>query len=138
MKQRAISLVLLLGFAVPAIAKTHDDIFNVPCKLLWPAVKDTLRNSGKYGIIGIDNGEMTASYNIGGFLGGKRINSLVLNSVSANSCDMRVQTAYSGIIHNDAGDFRKRVEESLSRQPQGASAAADPNSSAPIAEKAGQ
>jgi hypothetical protein len=38
--------------------------------VLWPAVKDTPRNSGKYGILGIDNTEMTASFVIGGTLGG--------------------------------------------------------------------
>jgi hypothetical protein len=43
-------------------------------------VKDALRNSGKYGILGIDNTEMTASFVIGGTLSGKRINSLVLNA----------------------------------------------------------
>src|SRR6185437_7043514 len=87
-------------------------MFEVSCDVLWPAVKDTLRNSGKYGIIGIDNTEMTASYNIGGFLTGKRINSLVLNS-KGKSCEMQVQTSYSGLVNNDEGDFKKRVEESL-------------------------
>ena len=110
--KRFVLLILLLTLALPALAKTHKDVYNVPCSVLWPAVKDTLRNSGKYGIIGIDNEEMTASYNIGGTLGGKRTNSVVLNS-KENSCEMQVQTAYSGITHDDAGDLKKRVDESL-------------------------
>jgi hypothetical protein len=113
MKQ-LLALLLLLTLISPAFAKTHKDMFNVPCNELWPAVKDALRNSGYYGIIGIDNTEMTASYNIGGALGGKRINSLVLNS-QGNSCEMQVQTAYSGVIHNDEGDLKKRVEASLAK-----------------------
>jgi hypothetical protein len=100
---------------VSAFGKTHSDLYPVACSELWPAVKDTLRNSGKYGIIGVDNAEMTASYNIGGGLGGKRINSVVLNSKGASSCELQTQTAYSGLGHNDAGDFKKRVEESLAK-----------------------
>ena len=113
MKQ-ILAVFLLLTFGFPALAKTHKDMFDVPCSTLWPAVKDALRNSGKYGIIGIDSTEMTASYNIGGFMGGKRINSLVLNS-QGDKCEMQVQTAYSGVVHNDEGDLRKRVEESLAK-----------------------
>ena len=113
MKRYALA-VLLPFLAASAFAKTHSDIYNVPCNVLWPAVKDTLRNSGKYGIIGIDNTEMTASYNIGGALGGKRINSLVLNT-KENSCELQVQTSYSGLTHDDAGDFKKRVDESLAK-----------------------
>jgi hypothetical protein len=106
--------MLLLVLAAPGFAKTHKDVFDVPCNILWPAVKDTLRNSGKYGIIGIDNSEMTASYNMGGNLTGKRINSIVLNS-SGNGCEMQVQTAFSGLVNNDVGDMKKRVQESLEK-----------------------
>jgi len=113
MKQ-SIIVIVLLAIAVPAFAKTHHEIFNVPCSELWPAVKDTLRNSGKYGIIGIDNNEMTASYNMGGNLTGKRINSLVLNSQGGN-CELQVQTAFSGLVNNDEGDLKKRVDDSLAK-----------------------
>jgi hypothetical protein len=57
---------------------------------------------------------MTASYNIGGTLGGKRTNSLVLNG-KENNCEMQIQTAYSGLEHNDAADLKKRVDESLAK-----------------------
>ncbi len=91
---RLMSVILVLTVTVPGFAKTHKDMFEVPCAVLWPAVKDTLRNSGKYGIIGIDNSEMTASYNIGGFLTGKRINSLVLKLKEiAAKCRSRHPTA---------------------------------------------
>jgi hypothetical protein len=109
-------VILLLPLAVPGFASTHKELYKVPCSVLWPALKDTLRNSGKYGIIGIDNTEMTASYNIGGNLTGKRINSAVLNNKdNGNSCELQVQTAYSGLINNDAGDLKKRVDESLAK-----------------------
>lgn len=47
--------LLLSSLVIPAFGKTHKDVFDVPCATLWPAVKDVLRNSGKYGIIGIDS-----------------------------------------------------------------------------------
>jgi hypothetical protein len=123
MKRIVMAVLLLFAFVVPMAGKTHKEIYNVPCGTLWPAVKDVLRNSGKYGIIGIDSTEMTASYNIGGSLGGKRINSLVLNTQGTN-CEMQVQTAFSGLAHDDAGDFKKRVDEALAKQQAAAAAAA--------------
>ena len=115
MKRVVISILLLLT-AVPALASTHKDVFSVSCNELWRAVKDTLRNSGKYGIIAIDNSEMTASYNMGGNLMAKRVNSAVLNSKdNGANCELQVQTAYSGLGNNDAGDFKKRVDASLSK-----------------------
>lgn len=118
MKHISLTLIIVLVLAsmtLPAFGKTHKDVFEVPCTTLWPAVKDVLRNSGKYGIIGIDSQEMTASYNIGGTLGGKRINSLVLNA-QGEKCELQVQTAFSGMIHDDYGDLKKRVDESLAKQ----------------------
>ena len=114
--KRTVVTILLLLTAIPALASTHKDVINVPCNELWRAVKDTLRNSGKYGIIAIDNAEMTASYNMGGNLMAKRVNSAVLNSKdNGANCELQVQTAYSGIGNNDAGDFKKRVEASLAK-----------------------
>lgn len=114
MKRIVVVALLVLSVAMPSFCKTHKEMYSVPCSVLWPAVKDALRNSGKYGILGIDGNEMTASFVIGGTLGGKRINSVVLNG-KGESCEMQVQTAYSGLAHNDAGDFKKRVDESLAR-----------------------
>jgi hypothetical protein len=114
MRRFAVAFVTLVIVAGPSFAKTHSDMYSVPCSVLWPAVKDTLRNSGKYGIIGIDNTELTASFNIGGTLAGKRVNSVVLN-VKGDSCEMQVQSAYSGFANNDAGDFKKRVDKSLAQ-----------------------
>jgi hypothetical protein len=115
MKRLVVSILLALT-SVPVFASTHKDVLNVPCNELWRAVKDTLRNSGKYGIIAIDNNEMTASYNMGGNLTAKRTNSAVLNSKdNGANCELQVQTAFSGLVNNDSGDFKKRVEESLAK-----------------------
>jgi hypothetical protein len=114
--KRILLLVLLLFVGVQAFASTHKELYNVPCNTLWRALKDTLRNSGKYGIISITDSELTASYNIGGNLTGKRVNSAVLNPKDDGAnCEMQVQTAYSGLVNNDAGDLKKRVDDSLAK-----------------------
>jgi hypothetical protein len=112
--KRIVTSILFLSLAAPSFATTHKDVFNVPCNELWRALKDTLKNSGKYGIIGLNDSEMTASYNIGGNLTGKRVNSAVLNSKdNGASCELQVQTAFSGLVNNDAGDLKSRVTDSL-------------------------
>jgi hypothetical protein len=40
---------------------------------------------------------------------------------------MQIQTAYSGLGNNDAGDFKKRVDESLAKQKPAASPEAAPS-----------
>jgi hypothetical protein len=110
-----IVLVALMSLilAAPAFGKTYRDVFPVPCSELWPAVKDTLKNSGKYGIIKIDNTEMSASYSIGAVGAwdlASGANSVVLNS-QGTSCEMQTQTSFARL----ARDFRKRVEASLAK-----------------------
>jgi hypothetical protein len=128
--KRLAVVTLILAAALPAIAKTHKDQYTIPCSTLWPAVKDTVRNSGKYGIISITNDEMTASYNIGGNLTGKRINTVLLNP-QGTGCEMQIQTAYSGLVNNDASDFKKRVDESLIKLQGSQPAAAAPAGATP-------
>jgi hypothetical protein len=114
--KRIVVTILLALTAIPAFSSTHKDTLNVSCNELWRAVKDTLRNSGKYGIIAIDDKELTASYNIGGNLTGKRVNSAVLNDQNNGAgCELQVQTAFSGLANNDYGDFKKRVDDSLTK-----------------------
>jgi hypothetical protein len=115
MKPLVIS-VIALAISAPAFAKTHKDDYGISCKTLWQAVHDVVRNSGKYGILSINDEEMQASYNIGGNLTGKRTNTVLLNPKGDNACEMQIQTAYSGLVNNDAADFKKRVDESLAKQ----------------------
>ena len=77
----------LLAIPTTSHAKTHKDNYAISCTALWPAVKDTLRNSGKYGILSIDASEMTASYIMGGNISAKRINSVVLNTQGSRMRD---------------------------------------------------
>jgi hypothetical protein len=114
MKRFAVTVMMLLIVA-PSFAKMHKEMYPVQCNILWSAVKDTLRNSGKYAILGLENSEMTASFLIGSTFSGKRVNSVVLNA-DGDRCELQVQSTYSGLTHQDAGDFKKRVDASLSKQ----------------------
>jgi len=97
MRRLAMVAVMLLVVIGPSFAKMHKDMYSVPCSTLWPAVKDTLRNSGKYGILGMVESEMTATYSMGiGSIGQKRTNTVVLNAKGDTSCEMVIQSGYSG------------------------------------------
>jgi hypothetical protein len=109
----AIVAVWSLSLALPALCNTHKDTYPVPCSELWAAVKDTLRNSGNYGIVSTDEAGMTASYTVGNTLR-QRTNSVVLNS-QGTGCEMQVQSTYRGLAHDDAGDFKNRVDQSLAK-----------------------
>ena len=107
--------ILLVIVAAPVSAKTHREMYPYPCAKVWAAVKDTLRNSGKYGILSINNEEMVASYKISGnFMVNPRTNSAVLNT-KGEQCEMQLQTESSGLPTNDEGNFKKRVDESMSK-----------------------
>ncbi|HKN73428.1 MAG TPA: hypothetical protein VJX30_20510 [Terriglobales bacterium] len=120
-----VTLMLLIG-AGPSFAKMRKDLYSVPCSVLWPTVKDTVRNSGNYAILMIDETEMIASFAIG--MGQSiRIDSAVLNA-QGDTCELRVQPLYEGTpFSDDGGDFKKRVDKALTQlQPSQPPAPAKP------------
>jgi hypothetical protein len=120
MKTRLVVVALLtLALAVLAFGKTYKSTYPVPCGEVWPAVKDTLSNPDNYSVLKSDDAQMTASYNVkhsahvtitGTFT--QRTNKVTLVS-KGTGCDMQVVSNFSGWEHNDKGDFKKRVDESL-------------------------
>jgi len=56
---------MLVMIAGPLFATTRKDTYDMTCNTLWPAVKGTVRNSGDYAVVFIDNDEMIASFAIG-------------------------------------------------------------------------
>ena len=109
----AVVAFLLLTLVAPTFGNAHKDTYSVPCSELWAAVKDTLKNSGNYGILASDDAAMTASYTVGYSLR-QKANSILLKA-QGTGCEMQVQSAYRGLAHDDAGDFKKRVDESLAK-----------------------
>ncbi len=120
MRSLAVALIALT-IALPAFGKTHKDTYPMPCNELWPAVQDTLSNPDNYAIQNKNDALMTASYNvkhaahvtITGALT-QRTNQVTLVS-KGTGCEMQVISNYSGFEHNDSGDFKTRVDQSLAK-----------------------
>lgn len=125
MKTRLVFVALLsLALALPAFgagSKTYKTTYPVPCSELWSAVKVALGNPDNYKDVQSDEDKMTADYNvkhsihwsvIGAINQGKNHVSL---SPIGTTCEMGVVSMYSGLSHNDQGDFKKRVDEALAK-----------------------
>ena len=127
MTKTRLGLVALLSLALtlPAFAvgkKAYKNTFPVPCSELWSAVKVALANPDNYKDVQSDDEKMAANYNVkhsihwsvtGAINQGK--NEVTLSPIGA-TCEMSVMSMYSGLSHNDQGDFKKRVEEALAKQ----------------------
>jgi hypothetical protein len=131
MKSTFIVLILFV-LVVPAFGNTHKDTYPVPCSELWPAVKDTLKSSN-YGVLASDDTAMTASYTVGYSIR-QRANTVALVTQGSN-CEMQVNSAYRGLAHDDAGDFKARVDQSLAKlkasATTGATTTPQPDAAAP-------
>ena len=110
MKRVASVTLMLLILGGPLFATTRKDIYEMTCSALWPAVKGTVRNSGDYAVVFIDNDEMIASFAIGAGQG-LRIGSAVLNP-KGDTCEMQVQV-HGQAFMDDTGSFKKRVDATL-------------------------
>ena len=116
-----VAAFILSTFALPAFSGTHKDTYPNACSEVWAAVKDTLGNAKNYTVKLTDEARMTSSYSvkhtahvtITGALR-QRPNTVTL-STKGTGCEMVVESNYSGFEHNDAGDFTKRVNESLAK-----------------------
>ena len=125
MKMRfVVVIVALFALALPAFGagnKTYKTTYPVSCGELWGAVKVALANPDNYKDVQSDEDKMTADYNvkhsihwsvIGAVNQGKNRVSL---APIGTTCEMSVVSMYSGLAHNDQGDFKKRVDEALTK-----------------------
>jgi hypothetical protein len=116
--------MLALALALPAFGagnKTYKTTYPVACSELWGAVKVALGNPDNYKDVQSDEDKMIADYNvkhsihlsvIGAINQGKNQVSL---APIGTTCEMSVVSMYSGLSHNDRGDFKKRVDEALAK-----------------------
>jgi hypothetical protein len=118
---------------VPSFGKTYKNTYPNSCSDIWPAVKDVLSNPDNYNVTETNDGQMKAVYdvkhsahvNISGALL-QRKNHVTLVPQGAG-CQMQIVSNYSGWEHNDQGEFKQRVEESLAKTKVApASTAAEP------------
>jgi len=138
MKTRLVFVGLMsLALALPGFGRTYKSTYPAPCSEVWSAVKDTLSNPENYDVEGSDDAQMTASYKVrhsahvnvsGAIL--QRTNHVTLVS-KGSTCEMQVVSNYSGWEHDDKGDFKARVDESMAKLK--AAAPAEPTKPAPPA-----
>ncbi len=119
----ALLTIVLITPAFGAGNKTYKSVYQVPCSQLWLAVKAALGNPENYKDVQSNEDKMSAEYNvkhsihwsvIGAVNQGK--NSVALATVGT-ACEMSVVSMYSGMSHNDQGDFKKRVDDALAKLP---------------------
>ncbi len=123
MKRAQLVVVFLMSLpvALPAFGKTYKNTYPDSCSQVWAAVKDALSDPQNYTVVESDDAKMAASYdvkhsahiNVSGALL-QRTNHVTL-AAEGSGCEMRVVSNYSGWEHNDKGDFRTRVDESLAK-----------------------
>jgi hypothetical protein len=131
-----VASLTFFAFALPSFSKIHKDTYPNACGEVWAAVQDTLGNPESYTIKMTDESRMSVSYSvkhsahvtITGALR-QRPNTVTL-SPQGTGCEMQVESNYSGFEHNDAGDFKTRVNEALAKRK-----AAAPSEGAPPAEE---
>ena len=137
MKPRIVAFAFLSFFlAVPMFGETYKTTYSMPCSDLWGAVKDTLSYPDNYTVVSSDDAKMTVKYKVkhavhisisGALL--QRDNRVTLIP-KTTGCEMQVVSNYSGLEHNDQGDFKQRVEESLAKpkaaKPTGSAKPDDP------------
>jgi hypothetical protein len=135
MKTKLVAVALMsLGLALPAHGKTYKNTYPIACGDMWGAVKDTLNNQDNYAQVKIDDEHLKADYqpkhsvhvDITGTLM-QRMNHVTLVP-KGTGCEMRVVSNWSGWGHEDQGDFKKRVDEALTKRK-----AAPPSQPAPAA-----
>ncbi len=121
-KSRFLALPLLLLFVLPALAASHETAYSNPCSELWPAVKDVTSNPKNHKLVSADDAKWTAFYDvkhkehlsISGAVA-QKTNQVTLVA-QGTGCQMQVHSSFSGLTHDDQGDFLKRVNESLAKQ----------------------
>lgn len=97
------------------LGKTYTEAFDVTCKVLWPALNDVLKNSGKYDIIQTDDSDMMAIYDMGR-KSEHRMDDAILRPTD-NRCSMEITQAphAGGMYTNDPKSLSQRLHVVLSK-----------------------
>lgn len=122
--KKTICLLLALApsaLVQPVLGETYKTTYSAPCSLMWSAVKDALSNQQNYDVKKVDNAQMSSDYqlkhevhfDLSGVLL-QRENHVRLVA-KGSGCEIQVVSNYGGRDHNDEGDFKKRVAESLKK-----------------------
>ena len=138
-----VAALMPLVFALPALGQsaTYHYTYPDPCNALWSAVKATLKDADLYNVKKIDDKKMNADYQPKHEVHFE-VSALIFQrenharlSAKGTGCEMDVVSSFSGLEHDDQGDFKKRVDEALAKSK--AAPLAAPGSTAQPAQPAG-
>lgn len=106
-----ITIFLCVGdvFAKP---KPKTKAYPASCATVWEAVKTTVQEH--YDVLNLNDQTQSGSFTTGSVWTGVRPIAFSLSG-TGETCTVSVTGHFSGLIHNDKGDFFKRIEEGLKR-----------------------
>ena len=125
---------------MPALGETYKNSYSIACTDIWPAVKTTLADQEHYARVIVNDEKMKADYqpkhtvhvDVSGTLL-QRTNHVTLIPKDG-VCEMDVVSNYSGWGHDDKADFKKRVDDNITKAkatPAAAQAATHPAAEPP-------
>lgn len=115
-KLSSLALLTFAIFASPlasAKPKPATRAYATPCPEVWEAVKTVVE--GHYDVLNLDDQKMAGSFTTGSIWSGVRPLAFSLSGSESN-CTVSITGHFSGLIHNDKGDFFKRIQETLVSQ----------------------
>jgi len=108
-------VVCLFVLSVPAMSKPKPATrtFNAACAEVWKATKTTVKDH--YDVLSLNDQEQSGSFTTGSAWTGVRPIAFSLSG-TGNTCVVSVTGHFSGLIHNDKGDFFNRIGDVLKTQ----------------------
>jgi hypothetical protein len=100
-------LICTLSWAKP---KPATKTYTAACPKVWEATKVVVQ--GNYDVLSLNDQAQTGSFTTGSAWTGVRPLTFTL-SANAETCTVSVTGHFSGLIHNDKGDFFKRIQDTL-------------------------
>ena len=109
----AVTGVLLQASVAFAKPKPKTKTYPASCATVWEITKATVQEH--YDVLSLNDQTQSGSFTTGSAWTGVRPIAFSLSG-SGDSCTVAVTGHFSGLIHNDKGDFFKRIEEDLNRR----------------------
>jgi len=100
-------LLSTLGFAKP---KPATRTYKVSCSEVWKVTKVVVREH--YDVLNLNDQEQAGSFTTGSIWSGVRPIAFSLSG-TGDTCTVSVTGHFSGLIHDDKGDFFRRIQEAL-------------------------
>lgn len=113
--KKLILLLFMLSCIVPLWGKPKPATreYPFPCGQVWLATRDAVKNH--YDVLNLSDAERAGSFTTGSIWTGVRPLTFALSEAGRN-CVVSVTGHFSGITHNDKGDFFDRIQTALKAQ----------------------